>query len=99
VGHVLTPDDSAILGPALAAAIPTVVGAASAVVAALRARLKVTPLSDPRNAAGQALTARPPIPQRPGVADHAAPEEAPTEAMRQAHLNEPVDYPESPPGR
>jgi protein-S-isoprenylcysteine O-methyltransferase Ste14 len=55
VTHVLTPDDSAILGPALATAIPTVVGAVSAVVAALRARLRVTPLSDPRDAAGQPL--------------------------------------------
>lgn len=71
VGHVLTPDDSAVLGPALAAAVPTVVGAVSAVVAALRARLKVTPLSDPRDAAGQPLLGRA---QTPGVADHAAPE-------------------------
>jgi hypothetical protein len=75
VSHVLTPDDSAILGPALASAVPTVVGAVSAVVAALRARLKVTPLADPRDAAGQALVAAPPLPSRqtPGP-DHAAPE-------------------------
>lgn len=55
VTHVLTPDDSATLGPALATAIPTVVGAVSAVVAALRSRLKVTPLSDPRDVTGQPL--------------------------------------------
>jgi hypothetical protein len=57
--HVLTPDGSAVLGPALASAVPTIVGAVSAVVAALRARLKVTPLSDPRNAAGEQLLAQP----------------------------------------
>lgn len=55
VTHVLTPDDSAVLGPALATAIPTVVGAVGGILAALRARLKVTPLSDPRNALGKAL--------------------------------------------
>jgi hypothetical protein len=76
ITHVLTPDDSAVLGPALGTALPTVVGAVSTIVAALRARLKVTPLSDPRDAAGLALVAE--IPgrrQTPGVADHAAPEE------------------------
>jgi protein-S-isoprenylcysteine O-methyltransferase Ste14 len=75
VTHVLTPDDSATLGPALATALPTLVGAVSAVVAALRARLKVTPLSAPRDADGQRLVAE--IPgrgQTPGVPDHAAPE-------------------------
>jgi hypothetical protein len=71
VTHVLTPEDSAVLGPALATATPTVVGAVSAVVAALRARAKVTPLSDPRDAAGRQLLGRQ---QEPGVADHAAPE-------------------------
>jgi hypothetical protein len=73
--HVLTPDGSAVLGPALASAVPTIVGAVSAVVAALRARLKVTPLSDPRNAAGEqllALAARVlPSQQTPGP-DHSA---------------------------
>jgi hypothetical protein len=66
VTHVLTPDDSAILGPALATAIPTVVGAA------LRARLRVTPLSDPRDAAGQPLLTAGVLPSQttPGP-DHA----------------------------
>lgn len=73
VSHVLTPDDSATLGPALATALPTVVGAVSAVVAALRARLKVTPLSDPRSAAGLPLVAdtRLPSQETPGP-DHSA---------------------------
>jgi hypothetical protein len=80
VTHVLTPDDSAILGPALASGIPTVVGAVSAVVAALRARLQVTPLSDPRDATGQRLLTAGVLPpegtlpsqQTPGP-DHSAP--------------------------
>jgi hypothetical protein len=82
VTHVLTPDDSEVLGPALASAIPTVVGAVSAVVAALRARLKVTPLDSPRDAEGGQLVpladylrAQGIEPQTPGEADHAAPEE------------------------
>lgn len=81
ITHVLTPDDSAVLGPALGTALPTVVGAVSTVVAGLRARLLVTPLSDPRDAAGLSLVAEIPgrthltRPQTPGVADHAAPEE------------------------
>lgn len=74
VGHVLTPDDSAILGPAIATATPTVIGAVAPVVAALRARLKVTPVSDPRDAAGRPLIGQG---QQPGVADHAAPEGEP----------------------
>lgn len=44
-------------------------------LAALRARKLVTPLSDPRAADGTPLIReqlRPPGPQRPGVADHAA---------------------------
>lgn len=74
VTHVLTPDDSAILGPALATATPTVVGAVATVAAGLRARLQVTPLADPRNAAGDPLTpdAAPlPSQQTPGP-DHSA---------------------------
>lgn len=74
--HTLTPDDSDVLGPALASAIPTVVGAVSAVVAALRARLQVTPLSAPQDANGMRLvTEIPGRRQTPGVADHAAPED------------------------
>ena len=91
VTRVLTPGDSAVLGPALASAIPTVVGAVSTVLAALRARSQVTPLSDPRNAAGVPLvnaglvraaelsgraTAGLPSQQTPGP-DHAAPETSP----------------------
>lgn len=85
--HVLTPDGSAVLGPALASAIPTVIGAGSTILAALHSRGKVTPLSAPVSAAGVALVeateevvaavqtaARRPGPQTPGVADHAAPE-------------------------
>lgn len=78
--HVITPDGQAVLGPALASAIPTVVGAVSTLVAAYRARAKVTPLSDPVSAAGVKLVevtsraVRPPGPQHPDVADHAAPE-------------------------
>lgn len=73
VAHVLTPDTSATLGPALASALPTVVGAVGTVVAALRARRHVTPLSDPRNAAGLPLVAATTLPSRqtPGP-DHAA---------------------------
>lgn len=76
VFHWITPDDSAVLGPALGSAIPTVVGAVSTIVAALRARRQVTPLSDPRDDEGSPLVVE--IPgrgQTPGVADHAAPEE------------------------
>lgn len=71
--HVLTPDGQAVLGPALASAIPTVVGAVSAVVGALRARLHVTPLSDPRSAAGIPLVASGGLPSQstPGP-DHSA---------------------------
>jgi hypothetical protein len=50
--HWITPDDSAILGPALSTAVTAVVGAASAIIAALRARSQVTPLLSPRNAEG-----------------------------------------------
>lgn len=53
--HWITPDDSAILGPAVSTAITALVGAASAIVAALRARQQVTPLVSPRNADGVAL--------------------------------------------
>lgn len=82
VTHVLTPDDSAILGPAIAAAAPATVGALSTVLAALRARRAVTPLSSPQTASGLALVpaspetppGRPGGAQRPGEADHAAPE-------------------------
>lgn len=83
--HVLTPDGSAVLGPVLASAIPTAVGAVSTLVAALRARGKVTPLSAPVSAAGLQLVevgegvaaairtaARRPGPQTPGEADHSA---------------------------
>jgi hypothetical protein len=52
VAHWITPDDSAILGPALSTAITAVVGAGSAIVAALKARQQVTPLVSPRNADG-----------------------------------------------
>jgi len=71
--HVITPGGQAVLGPALASAIPTVVGAVSTVVAAYRARAKVTPLSDPRNAAGERLLAARVLPsqQTPGP-DHSA---------------------------
>lgn len=89
--HVLTPAGSATLGPALAAAIPTLIGAVSTIVAAFRARSQVTPLSDPRvlTAAGELVSVseavatavreatRPAGPQTPGVADHAAPEPVP----------------------
>jgi hypothetical protein len=84
--HRLTPEGSAILGPALAAAIPTVVGAASTLLTALHARGKVTPLSAPVSAAGVALVEAGegvmdavrrvrelPSRQTPGP-DHAAPE-------------------------
>jgi hypothetical protein len=88
--HVLTPDGASTLGPVLAGAIPTLIGAASTIAAAVHARGKVTPLSDPRvvgavlsavEAGEQVATAvvaatRPAGPQTPGVADHAAPEEA-----------------------
>lgn len=90
VTHVLTPEGSAILGPALAAAIPTAVGAVSTLAAAFHARGKVTPLAAPLSAAGlqlvevgQELVAaveqvrRRPGPQTPGVPDHAAPETGP----------------------
>jgi hypothetical protein len=88
--HTITPHGQAVLGPALASAIPTTVGAVATLVAAYRARSKVTPLSDPVSAAGVALVEleeagqtvadavrevrRPPGKQRPDVADHAAPE-------------------------
>lgn len=86
--HVLTPAGSATLGPALASAIPTLIGAVATIAAALRARGKVLPLDDPRVAEAwqQILTAeqgvqtaveeviRPAGPQTDGVADHAAPE-------------------------
>lgn len=91
--HVLTPDGQAVLGPALATAIPTVVGAVGTLAAAFRARGKVTPLSDPVSAAGVALVElsdagtavvnavrearRPPGAQRPNVADHADPTDTP----------------------
>jgi hypothetical protein len=83
--HVLTPEGSAILGPVLASAIPTALGAAGTLAAALHARSKVTPLSAPVSAAGIVLVEaagqvadavraarRPPGPQTPGVPDHAA---------------------------
>lgn len=86
--HVITPEGQAVLGPALAAAIPTAVGAVSTIVAGLRARGQVTPLSAPLSAAGVQLVEvgqevaaaiaearRAPGPQIPGRADHAAPEE------------------------
>lgn len=86
--HVITPEGQAILGPALASAVPTVVGAVSTLIAGLRARSQVTPLSAPISAAGLELveataevadaiarTVRRPGPQTPGHADHAAPEE------------------------
>lgn len=84
LAHVLTPEGSAVLGPALASAIPTAVGAISTLVAALRARKQVTPLSAPVSAAGLQLVeigedvaaairtaTRAPGPQTPGQADHA----------------------------
>jgi len=75
VTRVLTPGDSAVLGPAIASAVPTVVGAVSTVLAALRARTKVTPLADPRDAIGNrlvsAVPARLPSQETPGP-DHAA---------------------------
>jgi hypothetical protein len=87
VTHVLTPEGSAILGPALASAIPTVIGAVGTLAAALRARRQVTPLSAPIAASGTALieatvevvdairqATRPAGPQTPGRADHAAAE-------------------------
>lgn len=75
--HWITPEDSATLGPALANGVIAVVGALSALLAAFRARRAVTPLSDPRTAAGEQLVplsavSRPPGPETPGVADHAA---------------------------
>lgn len=79
--HWITPDDSATLGPALSTVVTAIVGAVSALVAAYRARTQVTPLRDPRNAAGEALVSvsmvraaegRPPGPQTPGRPDHAA---------------------------
>jgi hypothetical protein len=85
--HVLTPEGSAVLGPVLAAVIPTAVGTVGTLLAALHARGKVTPLSAPVSAAGLALVeagtqvaeavgraTRRPGPHTPGVADHAAPE-------------------------
>ena len=88
--HVLTPEGSTTLGPALASAIPTVIGAIATIAAAFHARAKVTPLSDPRilTAAGDLVAVgeqlagavrqatRPPGPQTPGHADHVAPEAA-----------------------
>jgi hypothetical protein len=88
LSHVLTPDGQAILGPALATSIPTVVGAITTLAAAWRARGKTLPLDDPRVAQAwqQILDAeqgvatavsevrRPPGPQTDGVADHAAPD-------------------------
>jgi hypothetical protein len=85
--HVITPEGSAVLGPVLASAVPTAVGAVATLLAALHARGKVTPLAAPVSAAGLALVevgedvaaalaeaTRRPGPQTPGVADHAAPE-------------------------
>jgi hypothetical protein len=85
VAHVLTPAGSATLGPTLAAAIPTVLGAVGTIVAAFHARGRVTPLSDPRllgavvdlvttgeQVATAVAAARPAGAQRPGVPDHAA---------------------------
>lgn len=57
VFHWVTPEDSAILGPSLSTAITAVLGAVSAVVAALRARSKVTPLADPQDGDGTPLRA------------------------------------------
>jgi hypothetical protein len=87
--HLLTPAGASTLGPVLAGAIPTVLGALSTIAAAIRSRGQVTPLSDPRLPAavddlivtGEQVatainTARRPGPQTAGVADHAAPEEA-----------------------
>lgn len=105
VTRVLTPGDSAVLGPALASAIPTVVGAVSTVVAAFHARQRVTPLAAPLNAAGeQLLTAAQAAvaagltgpAQQPGVADHAAGGPR-SEAARQAALNQPDQQPPAPP--
>jgi hypothetical protein len=87
--HVLTPEGSAVLGPALASAIPTVLGAVGSIAAALHSRTKVTPLSSPdlaalglqlvetgENVAGAFRQAvRRPGPQTPGHPDHAAPGE------------------------
>lgn len=83
--HVLTPAGSATLGPTLAAAIPTVLGAVGTIAAAFHARGRVTPLSDPRllpaveqlvetgvEVASAVVAARPAGAQRPGVADHAS---------------------------
>jgi hypothetical protein len=91
LNHVLTPEGSAVLGPALAAAIPTFVGAVSTIIAALHARGRVTPLASPDLAAlgiqlveaGENVAetfrqaVRRPGPQAPGVADHAAPDTPP----------------------
>lgn len=49
--HAITPEGQATLGPALASAIPTVVGAAATMAAAWHARSRVTPLSDPMTTA------------------------------------------------
>lgn len=70
--HWITPEDSAVLGPAVANGVIALVGAVSALVAAVRARRHVTPLSDPRAADGTPLVRS--GPQQPGIADHAAPE-------------------------
>lgn len=51
LAHVLTPEGQAVLGPALAAAVPSVVGAVGTLAAAWHARGKVTPLSDPMTTA------------------------------------------------
>lgn len=74
--HVLTPEGSAVLGPALASAIPTVLGAVGSIAAALHSRTQVTPLSAPRDANGARLVAEIPgrsLPsqQTPGP-DHSA---------------------------
>lgn len=82
--HVITPDGQAILGPALASAIPTVVGAVSTLLAAWKARKGTVPLADPRVAqawaeivaaertvAGAVRSARLPSQETPGP-DHSA---------------------------
>lgn len=90
LAHVLTPQGQAVLGPAIAAAVPSIVGAVGTLAAAWHARSRVTPLSDPLSSSLTALVEltdaatglstavsevrRPAGKQTPGVADHAAPE-------------------------
>lgn len=55
VFHWITPDDSAVLGPALGTAVASIVGIVSTIAAAVRARRQVTPLADPRAPDGTRL--------------------------------------------